>query len=834
MNGCNFCDKKGLLIYPVRYAVASPYGAAGVPGLSGNFRIEGAPQSAGAAKYSLRALRPGYLYTYDEKRGRLKAYVVMPTGHLWNYPLEYNAPHPAKIRFACIDPGELVRAYCVDIIHTAADPAGNFWIGWSNVQWTKALLKKVSDAGWRKKHMQCIDIPAMLAGSAAHTGEFNACADKVAHFVADEAAMKKAYAFSNTPTESETRKLATAVRFRAIMAEHGPHHKGYIAALNDPVGMTNDLSELTVPDLQAGFDEKLHQRKMIADLLALAEYHVRQEARQEVVFSDEVAEASAHHPDGDIYNGLKTLGAMFKLGGIDRHEKKLQEQRKKYGEDLAGRQQAAADDAWHELTHDNGKPALDEAAMKSFPAIYVSALMQFVPQLLQLLMAHLGWLKSEQLANWMEGVHDDADIRSGYAYSESMSQCIGKAVCSKPCIDQLSSWISSGNLQDKRNLYARALLLNHADIIAATETQLKGSDFQFENILNVYKGAVLRLDDPKQAEQLIDRLALTTGNVIVKAISGSSTALARAIALTHLQLLGGVGIKVSNMSRVDVAQWAIAQAKEQGIKLETDRKKTRADARTQAREAVKRARVQNHFYYALDIGALEKDGRIAPGSIKGIGIPGVTTAKNWLGSGSPRDFKLGVVTMIVQMAALQFAMTDLDNNDQFNLWETRVKATAAITSLSATIVEAAAISVKDSSDHPLSAFIRRQWAGIDRTVGKIIFLARTAGLLAGLGVAAWDIFDKGWEALKDEKFGLASLYFLNGILGARIAFALFFSLGSLFWPIFLLSFGIGIAIAYVNNSALKTWIAHCEFSAGIKYTSFEAELKGYRDAVGVQ
>lgn len=506
MNGCNFCDKKGLLIYPVRYAVASPYGAAGVPGLSGNFRIEGAPQSAGAAKYSLRALRPGYLYTYDEKRGRLKAYVVMPTGHLWNYPLEYNAPHPAKIRFACIDPGELVRAYCVDIIHTAADPAGNFWIGWSNVQWTKALLKKVSDAGWRKKHMQCIDIPAMLAGSAVHTGEFNASADMVAHFVADEAAMKKAYAFSNTPTESETRKLATAVRFRAIMAEHGPHHKGYIAALNDPVGMTNDLSELTVPDLQAGFDEKLHQRKMIADLLALAEHHVRQEARQEVVFSDAVAEASAHHPDGDIYNGLKTLGAMFKLGGIDRHEKKLQEQRKKYGEDLAGRQQAAADDAWHELTHDNGKPALDEAAMKAFPAIYDAALKQFEPQLLQLLMAHLGWLKSEQLANWMEGVHDDADIRSGYAYSESMSQCIGKAVCSKPCIDQLSSWISSGNLQDKRNLYARALLLNQADIIAATETQLKGSDFQFENILNVYKGAVLRLDDPKQAEQMIDRL----------------------------------------------------------------------------------------------------------------------------------------------------------------------------------------------------------------------------------------------------------------------------------------------------------------------------------------
>ncbi|AKN66779.1 T6SS effector BTH_I2691 family protein [Herbaspirillum seropedicae] len=598
-------------------------------------------------------------------------------------------------------------------------------------------------------------------------------------------------------------------------------------AIVDPVGMTNDWSELTMPDLQAGFDEKLHQRKMIADLLALTEHHVRQEARQEVVFSDAVAEASAHHPDGDIYNGLKTLGAMFKLGGIDRHEKKLQEQRKKYGEDLAGRQQAAADDAWHELTHDNGKPTLDEAAMKAFPAIYDAALKQFEPQLLQLLMAHLGWLKSEQLANWMEGVHDDADIRSGYAYSESMSQCIGKAVCSKPCIDQLASWISSGNLQDKRNLYVRALLLNQADIIAATETQFKGSDFQLENILHVYKGAVMRLDDPKQAEQLIDRLALTTGNVIVKAISGSSSALARAIALTHLQLLGGVGIKVSNMSRTDVARWAIAQAKEQGIQLETDRKETRVDARNQARKAVKQARVQNHFFYVLDIGALEKDGRIAPGSIKGIGIPGVTTAKNWLGSGSPRDFKLGVMTMIVQMAALQFAMTDLDNNDQFNQWETRTKAALAIISLSATMVEIAMVSVEKSVEHPLAVFIRNQWAVDAELVSTILKRARKAGMVAGVLAELYDLVFNAPQEFKDENYLLMALYVLNGILGIGIALAAYYAITSIWAPLLLISFAVGIALALVNNSQLKTWISRCDFSLGEKYSSFEDQIKAF-------
>jgi hypothetical protein len=137
-------------------------------------------------------------------------------------------------------------------------------------------------------------------------------------------------------------------------------------------------------------------------------------------------------------------------------------------------------------------------------------------------MTHVGWLRSEQLANWMEAVHDDADIRSGYAYNESVSQCIGHAVCTQPCIDQLTSWISDENLKSPRNLYGRALLYNQADIIAATEPHLKGSDLQFENVLNIYKGAHARLHDPMQEKQLIDRLVLTTANVIGKSLAKTS------------------------------------------------------------------------------------------------------------------------------------------------------------------------------------------------------------------------------------------------------------------------------------------------------------------------
>ncbi len=212
--GCPLCDRQSLLIYPVRYAIACPRGASKAPALSGNFRIDGrAPQTVATAKYTLRALRPGYLYTYDEKRKKLAAYMVLDDGIMWSFPPDVTPPPgdaESALTQGCAMAGDLAfesLGRCVSVEHTpGSDEATNLWIGWSNVRWTKDLVyNKINDAAWRKQHMQCVNVPAMLAGSATDTGEFQATQSKIAHFAMDAQAMAAAFGFSNRAPKDEIR-----------------------------------------------------------------------------------------------------------------------------------------------------------------------------------------------------------------------------------------------------------------------------------------------------------------------------------------------------------------------------------------------------------------------------------------------------------------------------------------------------------------------------------------------------------------------------------------------------------------------------------------------------
>ena len=831
---CPYCGRTGLFIYPVRYAVACPAGAAGVPGLSGNFKIEDGPANIGDVKYTLRALRPGYLYTYDAKRNLLKGYLVMLRGALWSFPIDQPAPTEPPRHMNCTDTIDVTMSYCVDVLHSEKNPAGDFWIGWSNSSWTPALIKMVSQAAWRSKHMQRINISAMLDGFAAHTGEFTATNKNVSHFASDARAMQNAFGFSNTAITHETRHGRNAEKLTTGFRQRSYRQQGYIVAVDDPVGITNDFSELTVPSDNNGFDEKIYRGKIIDDVLNQTERSIRENAKAK--YLEENAELplqktsiykSSHRSFGE------RMGDILVTGGKAAEEQELH--RKRFKENRVRMENLAADEAWKDLTTTDGVSLLDNNRRQNLQKDYANAVKAFEPKSDKLAEAHSSWLTSLQLANWMEGVHDADDLASGFAFRESVAQCIGKAVTTEACKAQLNRWLNSPNLADRRNLYVRALMFNHDKIVEAAQASVGGGDIKLENIFSVYQGAFTRLKNGDSAK-LIDRLVLTTANILVKVLTESGKGTSRHVTLVSLSLLGRTAVKAVNVSPSDLADWAIEQARARGIQFSTNPTETKSDAFKMAKEVAPHA---NHDLaicaYELDVAQLEREEKIKPGTFKAVRIPGFDVTKKWFSSS---EFNIGIVGVILQTVALYFAVSEYKSSDRFDSSTAGYTAIVASMSLTAAIVETSASVLENMPTHPLSAYLSQHWAISTSTAKTAAWAAKRVALVAGVLAAVIDIYS-GVSALRKGEYILAALYGTSAVVGATLSIAALIVGATFFWLAFVAAVAIAIALSLYKRSMLKKWISHCFYATSRSerstppfYISLTEELSAFDSAVG--
>jgi hypothetical protein len=832
---CPYCGRTGLFIYPVRYAIACPAGANGVPGLSGNFKIENGPADIGDVKYALRALRPGYLYTYDAKRGLLKGYLVMPRGALWSFPIDQPAPTEPPRHMSCTDKIDVTMSYCVDVLHSEKNPAGDLWLGWSSSSWTPALVKMASQAAWRSKHMQRINIIAMLDGYAPHTGEFTEASKGVAHFASDVRTMQKAFGFSNTAITHETRhgreveKLATGFRQRSYKQQ------GYIVAVDDPVGITNDLSELTVPSDSNGFDEKLYRGKIVDDLLNQTESAIKVNAK--LKFAQE--HPALPYKKSIVYkSNFRSFGERVRevAGGDSGAEKEYERQQKRFEEVRQKKQHVAAEDAWKELTTIDGVALLDDDRRKALPKKYLDSLKAFEPKALKLADAHVNWLSSLQLANWLEGVHDSHDLASGFAFRESVAQCVGKAVGTKACQTQLSRWLNSPNTADRRNLYLRGLMFNHDKIAEAAQASVGGGDIKLENVFSIYQGALIRLKRGDSAK-LLDRLVLTTANILVKALTQSGKSVGKNATIVSLSLLGRTVVSASNLSPSDIRDWMVDQAKARGLQFTTDSAQTKTDALKAAKNVIPYA---NHdpgiCAYELDVDQLEREGRMALGSVKAVRIPGHDLTKRWLSSS---DFNIASVAIILQTVALHFAISDYKSADRFDASQAGYTATLASVSLTAAIVETTASVLESTPTHPLSAFLTRHWAFSTSGIKTTILVAKRVALVAGVFAAMFDFYS-AYSAWEKGEHKLAVLYGVSGVTGTVLACTAYFIGAAFFWPAFAAAVAIAIVLSLYKQAMLKKWISHCFYSRSLAdersesgfYSTLDDELIAYDNALG--
>ncbi|GGY69167.1 T6SS effector BTH_I2691 family protein [Pseudoduganella albidiflava] len=833
---CSYCGRKGLLLYPVRYAVACPNGQKDVPGLSGNFKIIGAPQNAAPAKYTLRALRPGYLYTYEEKLKRLKAYIVLPQGALWEFPVEYvPIVNPYSMNGCCLDRVSAALSYCIDVDPLSCEMMGNIWIGWSSSIWTKKSVNKVSDGNWRKKHMQSIDIQEMLVGSAPHAGNFKEVSKNVPQFSAEDTELKKAFDFSSILASHDISIKEHYTALERVMEERCPYG-GFIVAVNDPVGITNDLSELTSPTHHAGFDEEIFRGHMCGQLIRSVENAIRNDARDEFKKDILFRRVLENDPEAVTGDSIRYLWNVVKAGGVNKYSAQQKAEKKKYGDSQKGKMKAAEERAWREFTsHGDGESFLDAERIRSFPSRYVDAAKKYEPTSLTLANLHCSWLKSLQLSNWMSGVHDPEDIRSGSAYRESLAQCIGNGITTSACQEKLEEWLTSGDISSSGNLFARALLFNQEELIDAAMIDIRGSDFKPKYLLSLYKQVLGRI--PKhEANRLVDRLVLTTAGFLARALGQARSIAMRNLVTAGLVLHGKTMIKPSGLTREQLSHWILDSAKAQGVQLQQLSFESNINAQREAKRVLPRypaAPVVCAF--ELDVENLKLERKIDTGILKTVKIPDLELVKNWFQNG---DVNAGSVGVVLQLLALYYINEDRMRADEVDRNTQNMKVAVASLAVGAAALEAAATALQKLPDNPLSKFIVNQWKFSTNGISYGIQTGKFFGALAS-GLSALFDFKNAYGAFNDGDIVLMNLYIVNASLAIGLAIAGFKWTAVIYWPLFIAAFCLTIFISTIRPPAIKKWLARSYFSISNasdsegRYSSIDEELEAFNGAIGV-
>lgn len=625
---------------------------------------------------------------------------------------------------------------------------------------------------------------------------------------------KAAFGFSGAPIEAEGKRRLLRPRFEQILAKSSSVGRAFVVALDDPVGIANDLSELTLPTSYAGFDESAHRGSVCMNLLDSLESGVRSDAR---------LKAEARHVTGPQ---PKVEMMVVRGGALPRNERRV------FHRTEAEREKAIQGDvdvAWEKLIVD-GKPLLDRDRMKEFPSKYAAAMKGFESKASRLAGLHSAWLQSDQLANWMLAIHDDEDIRSGYAYRESLAQCIGHGANTAQCKEVLRAWLSAESVTENKNLLGKALLFNQAALINATTPHLKLSDFPTEGILNLYKRALEKVSKA-EAAKLVDNLVLTIANVLIDAVVSATSFTVRNLVIATLSCTGQVVIWARDKTKRELWELVIEAVKERSLPLSQTRQQARAAAFDAAKAGIRLQDESSSFgILEIDMKSIEKEGFIAASSVRSK-FPRVDQVKKWLNSSAPREFRLGLVTSIVQLIALGFALKDLNDNNRYNELETRVKAGGAAVTILMTVTEAAAMTAKKSATHPLSLYLLEHWKINPTTLARVSGHARVIGGLAGLVGAFFD-FQKAYVARSNKRMGAMTAYGVSSLTGAVLGFYACAGLPAL-WVGLLAAVALAILLPYLNRAELQTWLVRCHFGTDQdRYISIEEELNEFNAAVG--
>lgn len=875
---CAVCDQQGLALMPLRYAVAQP-ATHSAPAIQAPFGegLESVPLPADNAHYTVRHLRGGYLYVFNEVRGEWKAYVVTEDAYLVEYDIHDKTPPNPEGASPCSRMAQSAASRCVMI--SDADRAGAVWLGFSDVAWTERVLKRHHQQAFREKHMRRIDIGdwARSQGQSvqSHLAALSTARQSVAeyHMPAEQ---EEAYA-DPLSLPGTSLKGVTVWRYKAFNYSPQDFHnchdelasflasaqrsgKGVPAAmvaLMDPVGITLEVNALALGRVEQ-FERQDDRDWKKATSTAI-------QGLRQMLEEDAVATALQRH-QSQRYATVEGMPLYPEWSEADRERNDLI-----FSSLSPAQEQKARTDAWARYI-DNYREA-DRIEFEEQLQVDLEHFMQAT--VTPLVQAVASWYWGEPFRQSMLCNHDAEEWDSGLCFTTLVTSCLTGLTGHALIIDKVVEDLR-GRYSDVDNLTMRALVLNNNRIAerldeAATPELALGNPFAWRNVLNAF-GHVLEEYDKGLVSGGLARaagLAHQISGALVRSLgkplkAGASGALDLSIRYRMLGLLGALSGKqiLSLSTTASEAQMAhIISEKVALLQPGIDRRALQNKVSRELRQLEKQPGVREptghknarqkkvfswNLMYDADVGkALSVDHRgklnsNTPLLMSQDELRRVVAQRH---ATLPRlahlDVGVGVVGGVLDGWNAYMAVQLVDKEGVTA--KTGINLTAAAFGLTGAGAELAGVvwSTYSSGQLRLAAAWKFFGRKIITRAAALQLCGKLLGAIGGVLTAVVDVIS-GVEFFKQRDYWRAGLRFTTAALGAYIvALILFSSMTAGFgFVLFLILAGISLLgewlIGLFKNDDIENWLSKTIFGVGSAdiYGSYEEQEVAWFSLVG--
>ncbi|HDS1131329.1 TPA: hypothetical protein QDZ99_002966 [Stenotrophomonas maltophilia] len=864
---CEICDQKGFPILPLRYAVARNDLEPKAPSLKDQFGdgVTSINLPEAHAKYTLRVLRSGYLYVFNETRGDWRGYIVAADGYLLEYDVNEGAPPDVGDAKPCARMAKSMSSRCIVI--PDAKRAGKIWLGFSDTAWTSAVLDNNRKESYRVRHMRCIDVGAWVSSARQqkHIGTLDKLNTQVAEFsmpLPPQDFLKPdfipplissfsyalrltgggpAFSHSLQPFKNlsmEAHDLLTAAS--DSVKSFSPTCAPIMVALNDPVGIASELSALMSQRLQAQLSIPSIKWPLVTSAAI--------DSLQSVVKNKEISEfISRRGASGSIFGGnLMLVGA---LGG-DKAKRNAEEASKILSTASADETEKAAAEKWN-LYLDKLKGGRSSPQYKIGQSEVRKKLAEFDRDVIvPLAVAHKAWMSGDILHGSMECNHDDQDPISGQGYADALTLCIQDSQDKKICFDYYKEWMLVDSIS-RENIILRALFLNQEKMIQDVNKLISGGrlnlDFAkglpWDALIASYENLLKPLGSA--GEVAIVRLSACVGSVLMAVADGIADRAVGPALIAMGVVAGAPVVKVRwRGSRAEAIKELILRMQAVNPEL--------GELNKLALQSAIRIEMKRAGMYGSAVGGgdfeyvILADRRVIddfPANVEGAFNPEKKFAEEVIINDdelskktrlrwkelAPSNIRISFLAGIMQVVALGKLADDVDKSMIHEAKENKWRYSAGVSALIGTTSDVIGGWLESSVavGTKLSRYIPKMMTKVMSFAGKAF------GFAAGAVMAFWDL-KHGLRELHEGNAGVGVLYLISAALGVG-AIVAFSSWAYAIWGAAATGVGIFLVVVLIiiaclielwKDDKLQDWLERCyfgKFEDGERYGSFEQQ-----------